>query len=447
MDYAIKKHALNYHKFGLNITCLSEDINRYNVSNYEKAPAHPWKKFQVLRQEDDLLETYPWSDSIGVGCVLGYNQLRCIDIDTCSDDNVVKDILRILRLPSNYEWCVKTPSGFHVYFYCEALPFTINEFQDGVLALRPNSNYQDVFERIEYRWAGHCVLPANGSVSSRYHFILTDFGQMPKSKPLGVSLFPLLKVIAKFSGEFDDLNGYSGNAVIGNFKVRFSACSHGGYFAFSNLDGELIVEKDGFYSDSFSLENDKYNAKKVFFDIETTGLIQDRFDFDSYPRIIQIAFKTGESVNNYYVLPLDFTVNDKIMDLTGLTNKFLSENGMPIGQVLGLTLAKCQHYSVLVGHNLQFDLAVLDSEILRLKTPGEMYRVKKENSLRKLTVFDTMLEFTKHQGGKYLTLDELYERFFDEKIDIKTHNAINDITIVERIFNIMKLYGYCRELS
>jgi DNA polymerase III epsilon subunit-like protein len=355
-----------------------------------------------------------------------------------------------LRLPSNYEWCVKTPSGFHVYFYCEALPFTINELQDGVLALRPNSKYQDVFERIEYRWAGHCVLPANGSISSRYHFNLTDFGQMPKSKPLGVSLLPLLKVIAKFSGEFDDLNEYKFNAEIGNFKVRYSASSEGGYFALSNLDGELIVEKDGFYEESnISLENDEYNLEKVFFDIETTGLIHDRFDFESYPRIIQIAFKTRNKLSNYYVLPTDYTIDDKISDLTGITNDFLLENGMPICKVLSLTLIKCEGDGelVLVGHNLQFDLAVLDSEIMRVKHPIEINRHKKENSLRKLKVFDTMLEFTKHQGGKYLTLGELYERFFDEKIDIKAHNAVNDIMIVERIFNIMKLYGYCRELN
>jgi len=120
-----KEIAEYYHKLDFNICCISEEKTDFNKSarNILKCPVGPWKHFRFERQSlEELLENN-WSISSGMGVVLGYNNLRSIDVDETggSVSEFIQICLEYLKLPKDYEWVVKSGSGkgFHILFYAD----------------------------------------------------------------------------------------------------------------------------------------------------------------------------------------------------------------------------------------------------------------------------------------------------------------------------------------
>lgn len=454
MSHNIRISGVRYFQIGLNVTCLSYLKNRFNHTNIDKAPSHKWRILQITRQLEEELKEYPWDFSSGIGCVLGFNDLRCIDIDNCSDIAVIKEILIDLSLPKDYQWVVKTPNGFHIYVKCDSLPMTIKELQEGVLALKPNSQFASKFERLELRWAGHCVLPGNGPVSQRYYFAFDSGFYVPQSEPHKIQFYGLFKVLTKLCGDFTfhtpDQKQYSGKIEIGNYVAKLTLTSGGGLdFAVKDRSDRLILRN---YNPYVSSDVDyRKKAGTVFLDIETTGLIKDSFDYSSYPRIIQIAFKKENEaekyseINHYYIEPSQFTISDEVEKLTGLSESFLRENGFRILDVMKEITLKLGFYidesTTIVSHNADFDLSVIDSEYMKIN-PRDLNLSISRSPFRNGVVFDTMLVYSKAHNCKYPTLNELYQQLFDEEIAGTQHNAIADISTLEKCYKLMKLYGY-----
>ena len=119
----LKQYALIYHeKFDFNISCISSEINQYNINdNVLKAPNHEWVELQKNRQTKSEINNYDWHKATGLGIILGYNNIRALDIDNCEDFSLVDVFLKELALPVDYEWVIKSGSqkGFHVLFYCD----------------------------------------------------------------------------------------------------------------------------------------------------------------------------------------------------------------------------------------------------------------------------------------------------------------------------------------
>jgi hypothetical protein len=67
----IKLFAKHYHKLGLNITCISNQVNEYDFysKNIIKAPNHKWDHLFELRQIESEIESYNWGLSTSVGNV------------------------------------------------------------------------------------------------------------------------------------------------------------------------------------------------------------------------------------------------------------------------------------------------------------------------------------------------------------------------------------------
>ncbi len=438
-----------YFQLGLNVTCLSYLKNRYNQSNVNKAPSHKWRELQIRRQSGDELNEYKWQFSTGVGCVLGYNDFRCIDIDNCSDISLIHQLLNDLGLPTNYEWVVKTPNGFHVYVKCSELNMSVKELQEGVLALQPNSSFASIFERLELRWAGHSVLPSEGTVSSRYKFVFDNGCYFPQSEPKEVGYYPLYRMLIKLCGEFrfytEDKTQYGGKIEIGNYTAKYSNTSGGGLdFEVKDKSDRLILRNENPYNSRVNNFSQKKGGT-IFLDVETTGLIKNPLDYSSYPRLIQIAFKKNDKMHNYYVQPIDFSLNDEIKNLTGLTDSFLQENGLPIINVLKDVTLNLIFYideaTEIVAHNADFDLSIIDSEYLRVN-PRDLNLSSPRSPFRNGKVFDTMIEFSKVHDCKYPSLTELYNILFDEDLFRGKHNALMDTELVEKCYRLMNLYGY-----
>lgn len=123
MEINNKEIAKYYHNLGFNICCISNKKTNFNKSARDilKSPLGPWKHFRFERQSLNELLDYDWHSSTGMGVVLGYNNLRAIDVDE-TDGPVSKFIeicLEHLKLPKDYEWVVQSGSGkgFHILFY------------------------------------------------------------------------------------------------------------------------------------------------------------------------------------------------------------------------------------------------------------------------------------------------------------------------------------------
>lgn len=211
IDYAEK-----YHDLGFNITYIDPVKNDPATKKIFKAPTNDRQILKNNPQTKSELYLLDWGNASGVGTVLGYNKLRALDLDLKSElklngtyrfydlSNLMSETLKILRLPMNYEWVVRTPSnGYHIIFYSENHKFK-TEFnpvsifnEKKTKAFKPNQNtslnYKS-FGHYELRWNLHLVLPPSINENNiRYHFEFAD--QFPLKPPLSINLNDLYKLI------------------------------------------------------------------------------------------------------------------------------------------------------------------------------------------------------------------------------------------------------------
>ncbi len=454
--------AKKYYELGLNPTCISYIKTKYNINenNPPKAPNHSWKRWQVRRPLINEILNLDWNFSNGIGAVLGYTN-RCIDIDNCNDYDFIKKILTLLRLPDDYEWVVKTPNGFHVHLLSSNIDFaSYHQLHDGVLALLPNENFKNVFSRIELRWANHIVLPPTVINGKEYFFYNDSF---PKNVPKHVNIYHVYKMISYVSG---NSYGNFGNFAVNNMIFQISAPSEGdiGIVAINgNLKDDKIqkVTLPNGYIDYSRLENNSKAGHTIlcgyqmylknhtiesplFIDIETTGLIKDNLDYENYPRLIQIAYSFGRNseIINHYIKPDGFSISDEIERITGITNNLLVQEGINIKDALHFPNKGVRN--PIIGHNVEFDISIIDSEYLRLKkNPDTRFTI---NKLRDGSqIFCTMKKFNSIFGGKYPKLSEMYSVLFDDNIPKGTHNAKIDLEILIDCYYLMLLYGFINE--
>lgn len=458
----MKEYARKYYELGLNPTCISYIKTKYNINenNPQKSPCHAWKRWQIRRPLLEEVMDLNWNISSGIGSVLGH-ATRCIDIDNCNDYDFVKDFLRYLGLPADYEWVVKSPNGFHIHIKSGPIYFATNvELIDGVLPVYPNNEFSSKFSKVELRWANHIVLPPTIINGKKYNFINVNF---PSSIPLRVDMFVVLQALTKFCGNyFKDHGNFEANkmifqlcapsqgypfaqAALGSLEDNNikEVTNSAGFIEYNKLPknikaGEL--ELDFSYQSAYAIKT--FFPQEFFIDIETTGLITNELDYDNYPRIIQIAtysFKKG--LKTFYVKPDGFVVPHEIELLTGITNDFLMNNGISLRDAF--ISIEIPDDCIIIGHNLDFDLSVLDSEYLRLIKNPKTYVSNKHRSVSQ--AFCTMKKFATTFNVKYPKLSEMFLYFFDDLPQEKMHNATNDLVVLIDCYYIMCLYGYIKD--
>lgn len=86
-----------------------------------KVPAGDWIRWQKDLMNAADLNTFSWKNVNGLGAVCGINNLRCFDFDKVKDITIVRQFVKSLGLPSEYNWVVQSGSGsgYHIWFYCE----------------------------------------------------------------------------------------------------------------------------------------------------------------------------------------------------------------------------------------------------------------------------------------------------------------------------------------
>lgn len=171
-------------------------------------------------------------------------------------------------------------------------------------------------------------------------------------------------------------------------------------------------------------------------DTETTGLFESKIE----PRLVSIAWEMHlydgsiYEKENFVIYPNNFEIPAESTKIHGISDSYARECGENLDYVLKLFKSKWNISKVVVGHNLDFDLEVIQSEYRRrginLITSNKAFICTKEISTE-------FCKIPSIKGYKWPKLSELYFKLFGENYYNK-HNAANDAEVTSKCF--WKLY-------
>ena len=178
----------------------------------------------------------------------------------------------------------------------------------------------------------------------------------------------------------------------------------------------------------------------LIFDTETTGLPANYkaplTDFENWPRLVQLAWQCHDVdgkflfAKNYVVKPVGF----RIPLNAEMVHHISTEKALEIGQDLDFVLrefaADVQKATVIVGHNIEFDLSIVGCEYLRSGMENVL------DSARKLCTKEASTDFCaimKNGKAKWPNLTELHQKLFGTPFE-DAHNAAGDVVATTRCF-------------
>lgn len=186
----------------------------------------------------------------------------------------------------------------------------------------------------------------------------------------------------------------------------------------------------------------------LIFDTETTGLPRNYnappSDFDNWPRMVQIAWQLHDINGNLLqhdsviIKPEGYSIPFATVQIHGITNERANEEGKDLKETLKKFQSALSETTYLCGHNIEFDINIIASELLRCGF---------ENSLHGRPFIDTKndqtTEFCALPGGragkfKWPNLSELYQKLFNSGFS-EAHNAAFDVEATAKVlFEIFK---------
>ena len=158
----------------------------------------------------------------------------------------------------------------------------------------------------------------------------------------------------------------------------------------------------------------------LVFDTETTNLIKEDL---TDVHILQLAWvlydtETNSCEQNDFVLKVPVQIKNS--SIHGITNQ-ISENGYYIEEIIEIFLEDLHKCDLLVGHNLNFDINMVEIELNRLGFEDEIDQMYDKR------YFDTMREGKKYlKVKKFPKLQELYTKLFNKNFQ-NAHNALYDV--------------------
>lgn len=188
----------------------------------------------------------------------------------------------------------------------------------------------------------------------------------------------------------------------------------------------------------------------LVFDVETTGLIpKHTLDTDKMPYIIQLSFvlfnaKTLQIIKKYnsYIKIKNIIIEDKIIELTGITNSICENRGISIIDAITELYNAYINCHCIIAHNLNFDRKMIEIEMIRNKLTYPIFR----NNI--IPLYCTMMESINicnitvdGKNGKFKKfpkLVELYNQLF-RYIPDNLHNSMVDVIVCLRCFLKIKM--------
>lgn len=175
---------------------------------------------------------------------------------------------------------------------------------------------------------------------------------------------------------------------------------------------------------------------KLFFDTETTGLVNWSVPFDQQTiRMVQLGMiLTDNDLNTLQevgliIYPDNYAIPEQASNIHGITTDIARFCGISSEMACNLFHKLSQKASMYIGHNIKFDKAVIASE-MRCHSP-----IKYQEQV----TYCTMLESTSicklkgTRGYKWPKLSEAYQYFFNETLH-DAHDALTDVRATVRIY-------------
>ena len=181
----------------------------------------------------------------------------------------------------------------------------------------------------------------------------------------------------------------------------------------------------------------------LIFDTETTGIPRNKnapiTDLDNWPRLVQIAWQLHDnkgkliSQSCFIIKPNGFDIPFKAEQVHGISTKRALEEGHDLKKVFDLFAKDLDKTSVLVGHNIEFDINIIGAELIRESLGTEQFL-----ALEKVDTGLISIDFCQLKGGlggklKMPRLTELHEILFGESF-IDAHDASYDVAATARSF-------------
>lgn len=184
--------------------------------------------------------------------------------------------------------------------------------------------------------------------------------------------------------------------------------------------------------------------KLLFFDTETTGVPRDYraplTDSANWPRLVQLAWTDGGAMNCVIVRPSGFEIPAEASQVHGITHEQAMTEGEPLESVLGRFLPCSAAADLHVGHNIDFDVAIVGAELYRLglTTAAEAFEQKARRCTMK--VGTNLCRLPGRYGYKWPRLHELYRALFDRELKM-AHRADVDIAATMECYREMESRG------
>ncbi len=193
--------------------------------------------------------------------------------------------------------------------------------------------------------------------------------------------------------------------------------------------------------------------KILFFDLETTGLFAKdahySTDFNEYPYPVQVAWALVNEdqqiliKQSHIIKPVGWEIPQDATEIHNITTDHAKTVGMDMKTVLRHLIVDAQVADKIVAHNIYFDTSIIKANLLRLKVDPEITnkaldKDKRTDTMRKTIKF-VEARYDDGRIGKWPSLEELYVKLFDKKMQ-KFHDAGVDVeTLMACYFELVKL--------
>jgi len=182
----------------------------------------------------------------------------------------------------------------------------------------------------------------------------------------------------------------------------------------------------------------------LFFDTETTGLPKSwsapLTDLDNWPRLVQFASQTysrqGRLLRQYsaIVRPEGFEIPAAAAAIHGITQERALAEGCRLIDVLRTFHEDATDAEILVAHNIQYDVNIMGSELIRAKfEPIQPPR-------RKICTMKESIQLCALPRMKWPKLVELHHKLYGCEFE-GAHDAMNDVAATAKCFWKMVALG------
>lgn len=189
----------------------------------------------------------------------------------------------------------------------------------------------------------------------------------------------------------------------------------------------------------------------LFFDVETNGLPKIRNgaldDIDNWPRVVQISWaifeETGQMIffKNNIIQARDFTINADSTKIHGISQERSLNKGVSMRQVLSEINLDLEKISLIICHNIEFDIPTLYAEYLRNRIDTNLLTKKRFCTMKSPNIVGFCQKPSSTGSGyKWPSLSELHEKLFGIHFE-DSHNAIADVNACARCFFELKKRG------